>query len=87
MLEAVLETAAMVIIQLVLVHRVGVLAADLPEERVELVFVARLFEVVDKTDLFAVGLEVRPDVQWMGITTLHLRLSAMRRMSMEVILS
>ena len=62
MLEAVLETAAMVIIQLVLVHRVGVLAADLPEERGELVFVARLFEVVDKTELFAVGLEVRPDV-------------------------
>ena len=50
MLEAVLETAAMVIIQLVLIHRVGVLAADLPEERVELVFVARLFEVVDKTE-------------------------------------
>ena len=50
------------VVDLVLVHGIGVLAAHLPEEGVELVLVAVLLELVEQLDLLAVGLEVGPHV-------------------------
>ena len=50
----------MVVVDLVLILRIGVLAAHLPEEGMELVLVAILLEIVQKLDLLAVRLEIRP---------------------------
>ena len=49
-LEAVLEASSVVIVDLVLVLRIGVLAADLPEEGMELVFISVLLEVVEELE-------------------------------------
>ena len=60
MLEAVLKASSVVVVDLVLILRIGVLAAHLPEEGMELVLVAILLEIVQKLDLLAVRLEIRP---------------------------
>lgn len=60
MLEAILEAAAVMAVDLVL--GTYVLAAHLPEEGMELVLVAILLEVVQYADFFTVSLEVGPNV-------------------------
>ena len=62
MLEAVFEAAAMMIVDLVLVLRIDIATADLPEERMEPILVAILLEIIDELDLIAVRLEVRPHI-------------------------
>ena len=52
----------MVEVLLVLIHRIGILAADLPEERMEGVFVAILLEVVKQANFLAIRRKVGPDV-------------------------
>ena len=74
MLEAVLEASAVVEIDLILVLRINVLAANLPEERMELVFVAILLEIVENLDLFAVCLEVGPNIPVDGYDNLALKI-------------
>ena len=60
MLEAVLKSSAVMIIDLILILRIYILAAYLPEERMELILIAVLLEIIEELDLLAVGLEVRP---------------------------
>ncbi len=62
MLETVLKTAAMMVVNLILIHRIDITATDLPEERMEFVLVAVLLEVVEQLDFVAIRLEVRPDI-------------------------
>ena len=62
MLEAVFKASSVVVVHLILVLRIGVFSAHLPEERMELILVAILLEIIKQTDLFAVCLEVRPYV-------------------------
>ena len=62
MLEAVLKSSSVMIINLILILRVGVLSAHLPEERMELILVAVLLEIIQKLNLLAVRLEVGPHI-------------------------
>ena len=50
------------VVNLILILRIGILAAYLPEERVEFVFVAVLLEIIEQLNLLAVRLEVGPYV-------------------------
>ena len=56
MLEAVLEASSVVIVQFILILRIRILAAYLPEEWVELVLVVVFLEVVQNLNLLAVCL-------------------------------
>ena len=62
MLEAVLKASSVMIVNLILVLGIGVLSAYLPEERMELVLVSVLLEIIQQLDLVAVSLEVGPYV-------------------------
>ena len=62
MLEAVLKASSVMIVNLILVLGIGVLSAYLPEERMELILVSVLLEIIQNLDLVAVSLEVGPYV-------------------------
>ena len=62
MLEAVLKASSVMIVNLILVLGIGVLSAYLPEERMELVLVSVLLEIIQQLNLVAVCLEVGPYV-------------------------
>lgn len=64
--EAIFEAAAVVEVDFILVARIHVIAAYLPEERVEFVFVAIFFELVKEFNFFAVRLEVCPHIPMNG---------------------
>ena len=53
-------------VNFIFVAGIHVVAADLPEERVEFVFVAIFLEFVEEFNFFAIGLEVGPNVPMDG---------------------
>lgn len=73
-LEAVFKAASVMIVELVLVLRIDILSANLPEERMELILVSVLLEIVEELYLFGVSLEVGPYIPVDGNNDLALEI-------------
>lgn len=76
MLEAVFKTPAMMIVNLILILRINVFPAYLPEERMEFIFVSVLLKIVEQLNFFAICLEIGPNIPVDGDN--HLALQVLR---------
>ena len=62
MFKTVLESAPMVIVNLILILWIDIASADLPEERMKTVLVPIFLEIIEKFDLLTIRLKVRPHI-------------------------
>ena len=66
MLEAILESPTVMVVDLILILWIDVAAPHLPEKWMELILITIFLEIIQQLDLVAVSLEIRPyiPVNW-----------------------
>ena len=62
MLETVFKTPAMMIVNLILILRINVFPAYLPEEWMKFIFISVLLKIVEQFNFFAICLEIGPNI-------------------------